>query len=52
MNPVNPDYFIYFKNASIPVSTSTGNHGAYLRFSTYEHIKKYWQRIPKFQIQL
>lgn len=40
MNPVNPDYFIYFKNASIPVSTSTGNHGAYLRFSTYEHIKK------------
>ena len=37
-NPVNPDYFIYFKNNSIPVSTS--NHGAYLRFCTRAQIEK------------
>lgn len=37
-NPVNPDYFIYFKNGSIPVSTN--NHGAYLRFSTRSQFEK------------
>ena len=37
-HPVNPDYFIYFKNNSIPVSTS--NHGAYLRFCTRAQIEK------------
>lgn len=37
-NPVNPDYFIYFKNSSIPVSTN--NHGAYLRFCTRAQIEK------------
>lgn len=37
INPVNPDYFIYFKNSSIPVSTS---HGAYLRFSTRAQFEK------------
>lgn len=39
-DPVNPDYFIYFKNSSIPKNETSGAHGAYLRFSTYEHIKK------------
>lgn len=38
VNPVNPDYFIYFKNSSIPVSSS--NHGAYLRFSTRSQLEK------------
>lgn len=38
INPVNPDYFVYFKNNSIPVSTS--NHGAYLRFCTRAQIEK------------
>ena len=38
INPVNPDYFIYFKNNSIPVSTS--KHGAYLRFCTRAQIEK------------
>ncbi len=37
-NPINPDYFIYFKNSSIPVSTSA--HGAYLRFSTRAQFEK------------
>lgn len=37
-NPVNPDYFIYFKNGSIPVSSN--NHGAYLRFSTRSQFEK------------
>lgn len=37
-NPVNPDYFIYFKNSSIPVSNN--NHGAYLRFSTRAQFEK------------
>lgn len=38
VNPVNPDYFIYFRNSSIPVSTN--NHGAYLRFSTRSQFEK------------
>lgn len=38
VNPVNPDYFIYFKSSSVPVSTS--NHGAYLRFSTRSQFEK------------
>lgn len=37
-NPVNPDYFIYFKNSSIPVNSN--NHGAYLRFSTRSQFEK------------
>lgn len=37
-NPVNPDYFIYFKNNYIPVSNN--NHGAYLRFSTRAQFEK------------
>ena len=37
-HPVNPDYFIYFKSSSVPVSTS--NHGAYLRFSTRSQLEK------------
>ena len=36
--PVNPDYFICFKNASIPVDP--GKHGAYLRFSTKAQVEK------------
>lgn len=36
--PVNPDYFICFKNASIPVNP--GKHGAYLRFSTKAQVEK------------
>ncbi|MBD3590943.1 glycan-binding surface protein [Bacteroides sp. GM023] len=38
IQPVNPDYFICFKNTSVPVSTS--KHGAYLRFSTKAQIEK------------
>lgn len=38
IDPVNPDYFIYFKNSSIPVNTN--NHGAYLRFSTRSQFEK------------
>ena len=38
VNPVNPDYFIYFKNRSIPVSSS--NHVAYLMFSTRSQLEK------------
>ena len=40
INPVNPDYFICLKNASIPVTTTSGAHGAYLRFNTKAQIEK------------
>lgn len=34
MNPVNPDYFIRFKNVSVPVVTNSSSHALYLRFVT------------------
>lgn len=41
--PINPDYFICLKNASIPVTTTSGAHGAYLRFNTKAQIEKLLQ---------
>ena len=40
--PVNPDYFIYFKNASIPVSND--KHGAYVRFNTRQQFETLLER--------
>lgn len=39
IKPVNPDYFIRFKNSSVPVTTSSSSHALYLRFVTRTQIE-------------
>lgn len=38
-NPVNPDYFICFRNSSVPVTTNSSAHALYLRFVTRTQIE-------------
>lgn len=39
INPVNPDYFICFRNSSVPVTTNSSAHALYLRFVTRTQIE-------------
>lgn len=39
INPVNPDYFICFRNSSVPVTTNSSTHALYLRFVTRTQIE-------------
>lgn len=51
-NPVNPDYFIYFKNSSIPESDSRNDHGAYLRFVTRSQFEKLLSTNTEITIEI
>ena len=39
VNPVNPDYFICFRNSSVPMTTNSSSHALYLRFVTRTQIE-------------